>query len=191
MMNQSGLFPHFDHLISQCRRNGECHDLLYSRQLSHSLSRMCRRAIIESRFCNIQLSSQIEIKSSHTAPVRCLSLHNVVDNYLLCAGMDGAVSLYDLMSADDGNYGKVKEIFAKKVDSARGRLNQLARSSGPNYSPIFSPLFHVQWYPSDTDLFIAATCDGALQVWDTNSFRVVSSFQMPDGPLNAASINGK
>ncbi|OVA09378.1 WD40 repeat [Macleaya cordata] len=88
--------------------------------------------------------------------------------YLLSGASDGSAAVYDVQCATryEGNGLVAKHECIFIVDKRHEQGHQYAVSSAI-------------WYPIDTGLFITGSFDQCVNVWDTNSTRVVVNFKMP------------
>lgn len=149
-----------------------------------------KRRMQKLRICNLQLSTEIEIKSWHqSGAVHCMSLEKQDYRYLLCGGADGFVSLYDLESTSNTN--KDGRALPQSISSmATGLAADSFNGRNDNSNNLAGAVASVQWYPTDTGVFTTASRKGQVQLWDTNEFSIVTSFNMNDGEsIRCSSMN--
>jgi DNA excision repair protein ERCC-8 len=124
----------------------------------------------------MQLSTQHEIISSHTRPVQSIALEKQDSQFLLCGGLDGFISLYDLNGRDENQKNPDRrslEHISMASNNVTGRA--AVSSAGPAVSMAVSS---VNWYPQDSGLFAASDFDGNLNIWDTCTFSIVANFKL-------------
>uniref|UniRef100_A0A0D9V802 Anaphase-promoting complex subunit 4 WD40 domain-containing protein n=1 Tax=Leersia perrieri TaxID=77586 RepID=A0A0D9V802_9ORYZ len=94
--------------------------------------------------------------------------------YLLSGASDGSAAIFDVQNATEyeaGFIAKHKNIML--VDKQHENGHKFAVSMAI-------------WYPVDTGLFVTASFDQYVKVWDTNSTQVVMDFKMPGKVYSAA-----
>jgi len=153
--------------------------------------RRFRASVFRAQVLAWKLSTHTEVVSTHRRPVHCLALEAVDSMYLLCGGLDGCVSLYDLehdatTSGHDGDFPPRRRIHALSTASAG--------SKGTSVSS-------VRWYPTDHGAFASTDFEGGLTIWDTNCFAPVGRFDLrsmiyncqfnTDGSLIALALEDK
>lgn len=123
------------------------------------------------RLSTLALADCKSITSQHTHNINELDVDPTESRYLLSAGGDGLVGLYDTASP----------------------LNTRTLAAKPLHPP---PKGHdhtgavlcVSWYPFDTGLFVSGGAEGRVGVWDTNSFTMAHSFNL-GGVVHAARMS--
>ncbi|EMS60682.1 DNA excision repair protein ERCC-8 [Triticum urartu] len=108
--------------------------------------------------------------------VRALSME--VDltegRYLLSGASDGSAAVFDLKDATEyeaGFIAKHRSILLVDRQHQHGHKFTVSKAI---------------WYPVDTGLFVTASFDNYVKVWDTNSSQVVMDFKMPGKVYSAA-----
>ncbi|KAE9603626.1 putative transcription factor WD40-like family [Lupinus albus] len=131
-------------------------------------SRTFANRIKSNRISNLQLSNHKDIVSSHKGSINSLQIDYSEGRYLLSAASDSTVAVYDIQRPTNyegcGVISKHTSIFV--VDKQHESGHKYAVSSAI-------------WYPIDTGLFITASYDHHINVWDTNTTKVVVNFKMP------------
>ncbi|CAL0305788.1 unnamed protein product [Lupinus luteus] len=131
-------------------------------------SRTFANRIKSNRISDLQLSNHKEIVSSHKGSINSLQIDFSERRYLLSAASDSSVAVYDIQRATNyeggGVISKHSSLFV--VDKQHESGHKYAVSSAI-------------WYPIDTGLFITASYDHHINVWDTNTTKVVVNFKMP------------
>lgn len=94
---------------------------------------------------------------------------------LLLGGTDGSILLYDTQSPnefDAEGETRVTQVFPNldRVDSIPTSLIPSISSSSTTSS--LKASLCLQWNPVDTGMFITASVDKTLKLWDTNRFEV-------------------
>nr|DAD21312.1 TPA_asm: hypothetical protein HUJ06_022775 [Nelumbo nucifera] len=120
------------------------------------------------RIASLELSNHKEIISPHRGAINTLEVDLTEGRYLLSGAADGSAAVYDVQHATDyeggGLVAKHRCLFF--VDKQHEHGHKYAVSSAI-------------WYPVDTGLFITGSFDHYINVWDTNTLRVVMDFKMP------------
>jgi len=162
---------HLSHrpLLSASPRSNLVSNLL-SRSLSMQSSRALQAHVIDDALKQLTLAQDKEVKSAHKHNVNDLDIDATEMRYLLSAGGDGLVAVYD--TADELNK---RGFTARSIHPDKGRGHRYAVSS-------------VQWYPFDTGMFVTSGMEGRVAVWDTNSFQVAHTFNMQT-PVHAARMS--
>lgn len=120
-----------------------------------------------------QLSQQIvllpstyrEVKKVYTSAVNSLDIDPVEMRYLLSGSANGMVAIHDLHNfSGSPQYTCPVVCVVKKGDS-----------KGHKYS-----VETVQWYTSDTGIFISSGFDKTLKIWDTNKMTPVDTLTYED-----------
>ncbi|XP_019415693.1 PREDICTED: DNA excision repair protein ERCC-8-like isoform X1 [Lupinus angustifolius] len=131
-------------------------------------SRTFANRIKSNRISDLQLSNHKDIVSSHKGSINSLQIDFSERRYLLSAASDSTVAVYDIQRATNyeggGVISKHSSIFV--VDKQHESGHKYAVSSAI-------------WYPIDTGLFITGSYDHHINVWDTNTTKVVVNFKMP------------
>lgn len=87
--------------------------------------------------------------------------------YLLSGASDGSAAIFDVQNATEYEAGFIaKHRSILLVDKQHEHGHKFAVSTAI-------------WYPVDTGLFVTASFDQYVKVWDTNSTQVVMDFKMP------------
>ncbi|KAJ4772283.1 Transducin/WD40 repeat-like superfamily protein [Rhynchospora pubera] len=129
-----------------------------------------RRGVVSSRASSLQLSNAKEFISLHRGAINSLEIDSTEGEgrYLLSAASDGTVAVFD---------------------THRPTSSSSSSSSSTSIAQ-HHPLFHLPrahkfaisralWYPIDTGLFITASFDHYVKLWDTNSTQVVLDYKLP------------
>uniref|UniRef100_A0A453FYU7 Uncharacterized protein n=1 Tax=Aegilops tauschii subsp. strangulata TaxID=200361 RepID=A0A453FYU7_AEGTS len=94
--------------------------------------------------------------------------------YLLSGASDGSAAVFDLKDATEyeaGFIAKHRSILLVDRQHQHGHKFTVSKAI---------------WYPVDTGLFVTASFDNYVKVWDTNSTQVVMDFKMPGKVYSAA-----
>ncbi|KAJ3677972.1 hypothetical protein LUZ60_001775 [Juncus effusus] len=139
----------------------------------HSFS----RRLFSGRVAALELSNRTDLLSPHLASVNSLQIDSTEGRYLLSGASDGSVAVFDIQcptNYEGGIIAKHRKLFS--IDKRNKDAHKFAVSSAI-------------WYPIDTGLFITASFDRFVKVWDTNETQVVMEFRMP-GKVYGAAMSG-
>ncbi|KAI8817947.1 WD40-repeat-containing domain protein [Fimicolochytrium jonesii] len=127
------------------------------------------------------------------APVNALQVDHVESRFLLTGSADFTVHLYDLeaspndrLAGRDG--GRGNRVNTRSERTLNGQIPALQTNNGVIVSRPIATLERtrahtfavtsVQWYPTDTGLFITGSMDSTVKVWDTNAMQSVCTFDI-------------
>ncbi|KAF8717069.1 hypothetical protein HU200_026180 [Digitaria exilis] len=128
------------------------------------------------RAASLALSNSKEFATPHHGAVNSLQVDLTEGRYLLSGASDGSAAVFDAWNATEcqsGFIAKHKHILL--VDKQHQNGHKFAISAAV-------------WYPVDTGLFVTASFDQFVKVWDTNSTQVIMDFKMP-GKVFAAAMS--
>jgi DNA excision repair protein ERCC-8 len=129
----------------------------------------------------LQLCVETEIRSSHLQQgATCLDCESIEERYLLCGGADGRVSLFDMEKRSAAN---------SRADRIRCADIISTSMISSNATGALQRISCVQWYPTDTGLFVTGGLDGLVRIWDTNAFKVALEFSVDDRVYGARMNN--
>ena len=123
-----------------------------------------RQLFAINRLKSISLSTAIEIHSGHRSNNHgtCIAIDNSECRYLLSGGTEGKVVVYHLDTSTQ----------------ASQKIGPIAESSYSNsHSNAVSSVF---WYPNDNGVYMSASYDGKIFVWDTSTFQIAGKFDLQD-----------
>lgn len=130
-------------------------------------ARACRTA-------SLALSNRKEFVTPHHGAVNSLQVDLTEARYLLSGASDGSAAVFDVWNATEYETGFIaKHRNILLVDKQHQNGHKFAISAAV-------------WYPVDTGLFVTASFDQFVKVWDTNSTQVVMEFKMPGKVYTAA-----
>eukprot|EP00271_Cylindrocystis_brebissonii_P016955 TRINITY_DN4208_c0_g1_i1.p1 TRINITY_DN4208_c0_g1~~TRINITY_DN4208_c0_g1_i1.p1 ORF type:complete len:473 (-),score=64.84 TRINITY_DN4208_c0_g1_i1:396-1814(-) len=135
--------------------------------------------VVTARTSAIELSFLKEIVNNHGFAINCLQVDSVEGRYLLTGASDGSLGVYDVQqpTTHDATHGTAQHEALFKVDKRNNpSAHRFAISS-------------VQWYPVDTGLFVAASFDKTISVWDTNTQQAEVHFSLP-GKVYGIAMSG-
>ncbi|KAK3166021.1 hypothetical protein QOZ80_1AG0040540 [Eleusine coracana subsp. coracana] len=128
------------------------------------------------RAASLALSNRKEFATPHHGAVNSLQVDLTEGRYLLSGASDGSAAVFDVWNATEYETGFIaKHRNILLVDKQHENGHKFAVSAAI-------------WYPVDTGLFITASYDHFVKVWDTNSTQVVMDFKMP-GKVYAAAMS--
>uniref|UniRef100_N1R2Y4 DNA excision repair protein ERCC-8 n=1 Tax=Aegilops tauschii TaxID=37682 RepID=N1R2Y4_AEGTA len=126
------------------------------------------------RAASLALSNRKEIATPHLGAVNSLQVDLTEGRYLLSGASDGSAAVFDLKDATEyeaGFIAKHRSILLVDRQHQHGHKFTVSKAI---------------WYPVDTGLFVTASFDNYVKVWDTNSTQVVMDFKMPGKVYSAA-----
>ncbi|KAL2346478.1 hypothetical protein Fmac_000478 [Flemingia macrophylla] len=133
------------------------------------------KRIKSNRISQLELSNQKDIVSPHKGAINSLQIDSTEGRYLLSAASDASVAVFDLQRpAVYQPISKHSSLFL--LDKHHRHAHKFSVSSAI-------------WYPIDTGLFVTASYDHHINVWDTNTIQVVVNFKMPGKVHRAAMSN--
>uniref|UniRef100_A0A0E0CAJ6 Anaphase-promoting complex subunit 4 WD40 domain-containing protein n=1 Tax=Oryza meridionalis TaxID=40149 RepID=A0A0E0CAJ6_9ORYZ len=121
------------------------------------------------RTASLALSNRKEFATPHNGAVNSLQRR-----YLLSGASDGSAAIFDVQNATEYEAGFI----------AKHRSILLLDKQHENGHKFVVSM--AVWYPVDTGLFVTASFDQYVKVWDTNSTQVVMDFKMPGKVYSAA-----
>uniref|UniRef100_A0A0E0H6I1 Anaphase-promoting complex subunit 4 WD40 domain-containing protein n=1 Tax=Oryza nivara TaxID=4536 RepID=A0A0E0H6I1_ORYNI len=122
-----------------------------------------------SRTASLALSNRKEFTTPHNGAINSLQRR-----YLLSGASDGSAAIFDVQNATEYEAGFIaKHRSILLVDKQHENGHKFVVSMAV-------------WYPVDTGLFVTASFDQYVKVWDTNSTQVVMDFKMPGKVYSAA-----
>mmetsp|Transcript_35876 Transcript_35876/g.57994 ORF Transcript_35876/g.57994 Transcript_35876/m.57994 type:complete len:459 (+) Transcript_35876:115-1491(+) len=150
--------------------------LLFRRELQIDRPQILSRLVRQDRASSLQLSQEREIdERSHKSPVNCLRIDLVEQRYLLSGGGDCKICCFDVgEDFDRSSSNKLKKLKPLFV---------LDKTNGHKFS-----VSGVDWYPVDTGMFVSASFDESIRVWDTNTQTTAAHFSLP-GPVYAVAMS--
>ncbi|XP_066315418.1 WD repeat-containing protein ATCSA-1-like isoform X4 [Miscanthus floridulus] len=126
------------------------------------------------RAASLALSNRKEFATPHHGAVNSLQVDLTEGRYLLSGASDGSAAVFDVWNATEYEAGFIaKHRNILLVDKQHQNGHRFAVSAAV-------------WYPVDTGLFVTASFDQYVKVWDTNSTQVVMEFKMPGKVYTAA-----
>ncbi|KAJ1286298.1 hypothetical protein BS78_03G343000 [Paspalum vaginatum] len=126
------------------------------------------------RAASLALSNRKEFATPHHGAVNSLQVDLTEGRYLLSGASDGSAAVFDVWNATEYEAGFIaKHRNILLVDKQHQNGHKFAVSAAV-------------WYPVDTGLFVTASFDQYVKVWDTNSTQVVMEFKMPGKVYTAA-----
>ncbi|KAG2593085.1 hypothetical protein PVAP13_5NG108400 [Panicum virgatum] len=126
------------------------------------------------RAASLALSNRKEFATPHHGAVNSLQVDLTEGRYLLSGASDGSAAVFDVWNATEYETGFIaKHRHILLVDKQHQNGHKFAISAAV-------------WYPVDTGLFVTASFDQYVKVWDTNSTQVVMDFKMPGKVFTAA-----
>ncbi|XP_010232576.2 DNA excision repair protein ERCC-8 isoform X2 [Brachypodium distachyon] len=126
------------------------------------------------RAASLALSNRKEIATPHHGAVNSLQVDLTEGRYLLSGASDGSAAIFDVKNATEyeaGFIAKHRSILLVDRQHEHGHKFVVSKAI---------------WYPVDTGLFVTASFDTYVKVWDTNSTQVVMDFKMPGKVYSAA-----
>ncbi len=126
---------------------------------------------------SIELSDRWEVPSlTPASAVTCLHIDPIQDRFLLAGFNSARLALYDLeMDQTKGSQGLEDEnsmAQAKLINSSKKHSTRT-----PNGGHKFT-VSRAMWYPVDLGMFVSASLDQSVKVWDSSSFEAVCTFQL-------------
>ncbi|XP_052153595.1 WD repeat-containing protein ATCSA-1-like [Oryza glaberrima] len=126
------------------------------------------------RTASLALSNRKEFTTPHNGAINSLQVDLTERRYLLSGASDGSAAIFDVQNATEYEAGFIaKHRSILLVDKQHENGHKFVVSMAV-------------WYPVDTGLFVTASFDQYVKVWDTNSTQVVMDFKMPGKVYSAA-----
>lgn len=104
-----------------------------------------------------------EFHSDHVGAVNCLAVEQQYCRFLLSAGADSSIAIWDLENTSQSRF--KPQSFKKVAEIPRKSKHQYGVSS-------------VQWYPGDAGLFVTSSFDHYVKVWDSENLSAVYDFDL-------------
>ncbi|BFZ62829.1 hypothetical protein YB2330_003939 [Saitoella coloradoensis] len=140
---------------------------LLTREVAQDPPSNLRRAQNTRATCSLSPSPSFSLKSRHYGAVNALDVEGVENRYLLSAGADAIINLWDLEIGGEGGDGGVV-------------VDTLSTTSLPTTATPSS----VRWWTGDTGMFSTTHHDHSLLIWDTNTFSTAACFPLgPEAPI--------
>ncbi|KAI3661529.1 hypothetical protein MP638_007259 [Amoeboaphelidium occidentale] len=98
------------------------------------------------------------IRQCHSGGVEDLSLEHITEKYLLSAGKEGTINVYNLNLSDNG---VIDPLHTLRPSEGHRRL-----------------ISTINWYPFDLGMFTTSSYDKTVKVWDTESLQDVHTFNL-------------
>ena len=136
-----------------------------------------------------QLLNDPEIVSPHRSSISGLDMDSASGRFLITGSIDATVSIFDISKWGSGDNKNNTHHHHQQQQQHR---QQQHRSSSSTYHPVArsqmvpavsnilevpnghsSSTTYVQWYPTDTGVFLSGSSDGTILVWDTNQMKPV------------------
>ncbi|KAJ2538302.1 hypothetical protein GGF49_005999, partial [Coemansia sp. RSA 1853] len=127
---------------------GRAQGLILADTLQHQISR--------SVFATLALCETKRLARAHTAAILSLSIDTVQHRYMLTAGTDTSIQLFDLESTGQINP-------TRCVLAGSGHTNTVTS---------------VEWYPVDNGMFSTASLDHTVKIWDAHAMTEASQFDL-------------
>lgn len=110
---------------------------------------------------SLKLSTTRMFGEVHRGAITAIAMEAVEGRYVLTAGIDRRIAVYDTQ---------------RSVDSVIQQYPVLAHTKCPSHPCT------LEWYPNDNGIFVSSGMKGVVRVWDTNTMKVVESFDehMPE-----------
>ena len=131
-----------------------------------------------SRFFNVkQLSQDPDIVSPHRKSISSLAVDST-GRFLLAGSADATISVYDFSKwgrsklSNNNNNGRSSYAPVAKSIKVPAVTDILQLPAGHSAS-----ITYAQWYPTDAGVFLSASSDGTILVWDTHQMKPVLRVQ--------------
>lgn len=132
----------------------------------------------ESLYSNLrQVPNRFPPNCHHSAAVNSLCLEKSGYRYMLSGCADSSIKLWDLKPEEDE---ESEDAASDHTTDKKGAGTNLfpAVASVPRKSAHEFGVSAVKWWPQDTGMFLSASFDHTVKVWDTNSMEVVHTFDL-------------
>ncbi|KAI8576050.1 hypothetical protein K450DRAFT_258644 [Umbelopsis ramanniana AG] len=121
------------------------------------------------RMYELELSQFKEVARGHHAPINWIEIDRVEKKYLLSAGADSQIHIYDI---------------EEPVHTKLWKIPSIARVEKKNRQKF--GVSSVAWYPFDTGMFISSSFDNTVNVWDTNTMTPACTFDLEEKVFSQA-----
>ncbi|KAJ1732060.1 hypothetical protein LPJ61_002229 [Coemansia biformis] len=122
-----------------------------------------RRLLAARTYGALALAESKRLARAHTAAVHSLSIDAAQGRYLLSAGADTSIQLYDLDACGPAGPG------ARQIEAVR------CVPPGAGHGRFISS---VAWYPVDSGMFSTSSFDGTLRIWDASTVAEACQFDL-------------
>ena len=138
-----------------------------------------RASLYRTQLLSWKLSTSLEVVNVHSRPVQTIDLENMENRYLLCGGLDGCISLYDLEDSRTvhPSFNSTNALGSSLSSTLRRRIENLSVVNA-GIQGTSTSVSSVRWYPTDHGAFASTDFTGHLTLWDTNSFSPVGRFDL-------------
>ncbi|EGG16870.1 WD40 repeat-containing protein [Cavenderia fasciculata] len=138
---------------------------------------------IDLRMRGLDLSTKTFITSPHYASINHLDIDASENRYLMSAGADGFICIYDLLSLPPPPPPPIQSngdgVKPTKIEQPTNHITCLTKITNPRRdNNLAKGMSCVQWYPFDTGMFFSGSIDGFAEVWDTNEEKISRSFDL-------------
>ncbi|KAL9648455.1 hypothetical protein ABK040_014075 [Willaertia magna] len=139
--------------------------LAFPNQYFHE--QLIHKTINELLINELSYDNNFYIKSEHINSINSLAIDNTENRFLLSGGADATLSIYDTLSSLDN----------LNNNSQLEPLTTIRKGQNNNHK---YSITSVCWYPIDTGMFITASSDKTVKVWDSSTLETVYSFNFFD-----------
>lgn len=125
----------------------------------------------------IDLNKSLGFPKVHVGAVNWLSIDAQSQRYMLSAGADSSIHMWDLDDAKEPQVDgpDVAVSHSKKHHLEFPEIGTIARDKKKGHTFGVSA---IQWWPFDNGMFMSSSFDGTLKVWDTDSLSEAYNFNM-------------
>lgn len=149
------------------------YQLQKDRQLWDVPASLCRSELLDYKLANLAQRPHRRVISGHTARINSIALDKVEHRYLLSAGDDAQICLYDV----------AERLNQEPPGFVARSLSQEQPEEYEWQSSHDAAVRVVCWYASDTGMFVSAGADGKIGIWDTNELQAVVWFNFRTGDV--------
>ncbi|KAJ1943478.1 hypothetical protein GGF37_002630 [Kickxella alabastrina] len=122
-----------------------------------------QRAVSTKVLRSVALAETKRVSRAHTAPVHCMAIDKVEHRFLLSAGADTSIQLFDLEATQK------TDTCASQIEPA----HHIPAESG--HTRLISS---IEWYAADTGMFSTASFDHTVRIWDAVELTEACQFDL-------------
>jgi WD40 repeat protein len=128
--------------------------------------------------------TQAAVRGARAAPpVLCMDIDSTECKYLLVGGADARIGLFDLDSGEGDSKQQARTV--EPLLTSRRVAAAEHSTSGDILGGHLYSVTALEWYKIDNGMFISASFDKTVKVWDTNAFRPACEFRLKERVFSA------